>query len=77
MAKSLNLFGILQELLEVFMQKNDDAGNRLINYIQVCELCQQVLKRSDFNEHWKFHEEIEKDNKLNKNFPRLSSAAKK
>lgn len=65
-----------QELLEVYMQKHDEAENRLISYIQVCELCQQVLKRSDFNEHWKFHQEIEKDNKLNKNFPKLSTAAR-
>lgn len=68
---------LLQELLDVYMHKHDETETRLINFIHVCDLCRQVLKKSDFTEHWKFHEEIEKDNKLNKNFPKLSTAAKK
>lgn len=59
------------------MEKHEDSENKIINYIQVCNLCQQILKATDFDEHWKFHVEIEKDNKLNKNFPKLSLSAKK
>lgn len=64
----------MQELLQIYMEKHENDENSLISYIQVCNLCEQILKVSDFNEHWQFHVEIEKDNKLNKNFPKLATA---
>lgn len=62
-----------QELYEVYFEKHKQSNtNELTNYIQICDLCRQILKSSDFPEHWKCHIEIEKDNKLNKNFPKLN-----
>lgn len=66
-----------QELLHVYMEKHEDGDNNVVNFIRVCDLCQQIQKTTDYNEHWKFHVEIEKDNKLNKNFPKLATTAKK
>ncbi|XP_055321640.1 E3 ubiquitin-protein ligase ZNF598 [Sitodiplosis mosellana] len=62
-----------QELYQTYLEKHSQAkSNELHNSIQVCDRCRQVLKRGDFPEHLKLHNEIETDNKLNKNFPKLS-----
>lgn len=62
-----------QELHDVYVNKHNNAGSGELNkFVQTCERCEQILKRTDFGEHAKFHNEIEADNKLNKNFPKLS-----
>lgn len=62
-----------QELYRTYLEKhNQSKSAELNNSIQVCTLCNQVVKRTDFTEHVKYHNEDEHDNKLNKNFPKLS-----
>lgn len=62
-----------QELHDVYVNKHNGAGSSELNkFVRTCERCEQILKRTDFGEHEKFHNEIAADNKLNKNFPKLS-----
>ncbi|XP_031620728.1 E3 ubiquitin-protein ligase ZNF598 [Contarinia nasturtii] len=66
-----------QELYHTYIEKHNEAKssdnlNKLQKYIQVCDRCRQLLKRGDVPEHLKLHNEIQNDNKLNKNFPKLS-----
>lgn len=67
----MNFSQSFQELYQTYLEKHNQTSD-LNNYIQVCDKCRQVLKRGDFAEHMKLHNEIANDNKLNKNFPKLS-----
>lgn len=57
----------------MYASRHQQIGStELSKYVKACDRCEQILKGTDFTEHMKFHTEIETDNKLNKNFPKLS-----
>lgn len=70
--KNCFFFYSFQELYNVYLEYVNRINGTHSNQLKACDLCKQVVKSIDFNEHWQYHVDMERDNHLNRTFPTLN-----